>query len=321
MLNRRHIRIKVLQALYAAIQSDDLDVFEGQRQLIQKLDKIYDLAIYQMSVLLEIRDIAEYRMEEGKKKNLPTEEDKNPNPRFVENTFLLQLSENKDLKKKMNDLAINWVNESEMIRNIYHNLLESDLYKEYMNADQVNYKIDKEFVLSFFQEIVLPYESLHSLFAEKNLHWADDYNLASELVYLIISGYKVSWGENKMLPPLFKDENSTSGSSQDKEFAKQLFKTVIDKSDEYEELIKPKIKNWEIDRLATIDKILIKMALVEVLEMPTIPIKVSMNEYIELSKYFSTQKSKVFINGLLDKTIAELQEQGKITKEGRGLIG
>ncbi len=245
MLNRRHIRIKVLQALYAAIQSDDLDVFEGQRQLIQKLDKIYDLAIYQMSVLLEIRDIAEYRMEEGKKKNLPTEEDKNPNPRFVENTFLLQLSENKDLKKKMNALAINWVNESEMIRNIYHNLLESDLYKEYMNAAQVNYKVDKEFVLSFFQEVVLPHESLHSLFAEKNLHWADDYNLSSELVYLIISAYKVSWSENKMLPPLFKDENSTSGRSQDREFAKQLFKTVIDKSDEYEELIKPKIKNWE----------------------------------------------------------------------------
>ncbi|OYT16119.1 MAG: transcription antitermination factor NusB [Bacteroidetes bacterium 4572_77] len=320
MLNRRHIRIKVLQALYAAIQSESLDVFEGQRQLVQKLDKIYDLTIYQMSVLLEIHSFAKQRLEDNKKKHYPTEEDKNPNTRFIDNAFLLQLGKNKDLLVKADRLAINWVNETELIRNIYDAIINSDIYKKYMQEDEVQYKNDKDLVISVFQNIILPNESLHSLFAEKNLHWADDYNLASELVFLIISAFKISWEENHLLPPLYKDESKTSGRSQDKEFAKDLFKLTLENNEKYDEFIIPNIKNWEIDRLATIDKILIKMALSEVLEMPTIPIKVSMNEYIELSKYFSTQKSKVFINGLLDKIIAQLKEAGQIKKQGRGLV-
>ena len=320
MLNRRHLRIKVLQALYAAIQSENTDVFEGQRDLTKNLEKIYDLAVYQMSVLLEVQDYAEQRIEEAKKKHFPSQEDLNPNTRFIDNSFLKQLRENKDFQVRMEDLAINWVNEPEMIRKIYMNLAKSEFYQEYMSRDQVNYKGEKEFVLRFFQEIVLPHESLHALFAEKNIHWVDDYNLASELVYLIFNSYKSVWDENKALPSLYKDESQTTGYSQDKEFAKLLFKTVIENSDKYNELIKPNIKNWEIERLATIDKILIQMALAEILEMPTIPVKVSMNEYIELSKYFSTQKSKVFINGLLDKLVVELKEKGEIKKQGRGLM-
>jgi len=319
MLNRRHIRIKVLQALYAAIQSDDTDIITGQKQLMQKLDKIYDLTIYQLSVLLEVRDYAELRVEDAKKKNLPTPEDLNPNTRFIENAFLLQLQENIDYKKRADKLAINWVNEPEMMRKIYSNLVESDFYQEYMSAGQVNYKNEKEFVQRFFNNIVIPHESLHSLFAEKNIHWADDYNLSSEVGLMIISAYKTGWSENKVLPPLFKDDGELT-ESQDRAFAKQLFKEVLQNKEKYEELMKPKIKNWEMDRLATIDKILIKMALAEVLEMPTIPVKVSLNEYIELSKYFSTPKSKVFINGLLDNVIADLKAKNEINKQGRGLM-
>lgn len=319
MLNRRHIRIKVLQALYAAIQSDQTDVYNGQKKLMSKFDKLYDLAIYQMSFMLEVRDFSENRLEEAKKKHFPTEENKNPNLRFISNPVLLQLRDNDDFTRRCDNLAVNWSTEPEMIRKVFMNLLETDFYKEYLDLKESNYKQDKEFVLRFFEEVVLPHESLHALFAEKNLDWTDDYNLAAEVVMMIISNYKQGWTEEKRLPPLFKDDKE-EGRSQDRSFARDLFKEVLDKQFEYDELIKPNIKNWEIERLATIDKILIKMALAEILEMPTIPIKVSMNEYIDLSKYFSTPKSKVFINGILDHIIAELKEQGKIKKIGRGLV-
>jgi len=319
MLNRRHIRIKVLQALYAAIQSDNTDIFTGQKQLMQKLDKIYDLTIYQLSVLLEVRDYAEQRQEDAKNKNFPSPEELNPNTRFIDNEFLLQLQSNIDYQKKAEALAINWVNEPEMIRKIYSNLLASEFYKAYMASEKKTYKGDKEFAQLFLNDIVIPHESLHSLFAEKNLHWADDYNLASEVGLMIIGAYKVGWSENKALPPLFKDDGELT-QSQDRAFALQLFKEVLANNEKYNELMKPKIKNWEMDRLATIDKILIQMALAEVIEMPTIPVKVSLNEYIELSKYFSTPKSKVFINGILDNVVADLKAKGEINKQGRGLI-
>ena len=319
MLNRRHIRIKVLQALYAAIQSDETDIVIGQKKLMTKLDKIYDLTIYQLSVLLEVREFAEKHIEEAKLKNFPTPEELNPSPYFIENAFLIQLGENTDFLKKADVLAINWVTEPEMIRKMYFNLLESDFYKEYISKPQANYKQDKDFVKELFTEIIIPTESLHSLFSEKDLNWADDYNLSAEVSLMIISTYKIGWSENKPLPPLFKDDGNTT-TSQDREFAKNLFKTVLVNNDRFEEIIKPKVKNWDMDRLATIDKILIKMALAEILEMPTIPVKVSLNEYIELSKYFSTPKSKVFINGILDKVVADLKDKGDINKQGRGLM-
>jgi len=320
MLNRRHIRIKVLQALYAAIQSDQTDdVYNGQKRLMEKFDKIFDLAIYQMSFMLEIRDYAEQRIEEAKKKHLPTEQELNPNTKFIDNAIFSQLADNKFYQNKADGLAVNWSTEPEMIRKVFMNLSELDFYKEYMSTSESDYKADKDFAIRFFEEVILPHESLHALFAEMNLHWADDYNLSAEVVMMIMATYKAGWDENRALPRLFKDDRD-GGGSQDRTFAKDLYKLVLDKRSEFDELIKPKVKNWEMDRLATIDLILIQMALAEVLEMPTIPIKVSMNEYIDLSKYFSTPKSKVFINGILDHIIADLKTEGKINKQGRGLV-
>lgn len=319
MLNRRHIRIKVLQALYAAIQSEQTDIYLGQKQLMEKFDKIYDLAIYQLSFILELRDFAENRIEEAKLKHLPTEEDLNPNTKFLNNLLLHQIAENKDYKRRANALAINWSTEPDMIRNVYLNVTASEFYKEYVAVPQSTYKHDKEFLLGIFEEIILPHESLHALFAEKNLHWEDDYNLSAEVVMMILASYKEKWEADRAFPPLFKDDESDE-LSQDRAFARDLYKIVLSKRAEYDELIKPKITNWEIDRLAAIDRILIHMTLAEVLEMPIIPIKVSMNEYIDLSKYFSTPKSKQFINGILDHIIADLKSEGKINKLGRGLV-
>jgi N utilization substance protein B len=205
-----------------------------------------------------------------------------------------------------------------MLRNVFFKIQESELYQKYMTDDESTYKLDKEFAVDIFESVILPYESLHAFFEEKNLHWADDYNLAAEVVMMIFASYKPGWDENRKLPTLFKDDSEEV--SQDRAFAKELFSLVLNHRDEFDLLIKPKVKNWEMDRLATIDRILIEMALAEVINMPTIPIKVSLNEYIEMSKYFSTPKSKVFINGILDHIVADLKTQGKINKQGRGLV-
>jgi N utilization substance protein B len=310
MLNRRHIRIKVLQALYAAIQSEELDIFQGQSKLMEKFDSIYDLAIYQISFILEIRDYAEIKLGEAQKKNYPTEDELNPNTKFINNGLLKQIAHNKDYSRRMEKLAVNWSTEPDMLRNVYQKVIQSVWYKDYMANNESAYKSDKEFVINIFENVVLPHESLYAFFEEKSINWADDYNLAAEVVIMLFQSYKMGWETDRKLPPLFKDDKDDI--SQDREFARELFKLVLSQKKEYEELIKPKVKNWEIDRLATIDKILIEMALAEVLNMPTIPVKVSLNEYIELSKYFSTPKSKVFINGILDHIVADLKQKVKL---------
>jgi len=319
MLSRRHIRIKVLQALYAYFQGDVGNPINGEKQLLKHFEKVYDLFIYQLSLLVEIRAFAEERMIEAKKKYYPTEEELNPIEKFIRNPLLVQLAENKDLEKKSAALHINWKQEKELVLKLYNQIREADTYKQYLAEKNSTYKIDKLVITKIFEEVLIPSEALQFYFEDLNLNWTDDYFLVAQLVLMTISSYKVSWNENRALPTLFKDELDKYG-GQDLIFARELFKKTIMHSDEFLEIIKPKIVNWEIDRVALMDLLILKMALVELTEMPSIPVKVTMNEFIEISKYFSTPKSKIFINGILDKLIVELKASGKIKKTGRGLV-
>lgn len=319
MLSRRHIRIKVLQALYAYTQVDSGNPIAGEKQLMKHFEKVYDLFIYQLSFLVEIRAYAEERMNEAKKKFYPSKEELNPNEKFIHNAFLLKLAENKDLEKKADTLHINWKSEKELILKLYNQIHETETYKEYLAEPESDFKSDKLIIERLFEEVLIPNESLHYYFEEIDLNWTDDYFLVAQLVLMTISSYKSSWTENKPLPTLFKDELDEDG-GQDLIFGRDLFKKVIRNSDKFMEIIKPKMVNWEIDRVALMDLLILKMALVELTEMPSIPIKVTMNEYIEISKYFSTPKSKIFINGILDNLILELKISGKLVKTGRGLM-
>lgn len=319
MLNRRHIRIKVLQALYAYNQTGNTDPISGEKQLLKHFEKVNDLFIYQLSLLVEIRAFAEERMTEAKKKYYPTQEELNPIEKFIRNPFLVQLAENKDLEKKVEALHINWKSEKELVLKLYNQIRENEIYKEYLASDDAGYKADKRVIEKLFDEVLIPSEALHFYFEDLNLNWTDDYFLVAQLVLMTMSSYKGSWSENRALPTLFKDELDEDG-GQDLIFARDLFKKTIKHSDEFLEIIKPKIVNWEIDRVALMDMLILKMALVELTEMPSIPVKVTMNEFIEISKYFSTPKSKIFINGILDSLIVELKASGKIKKAGRGLV-
>jgi len=319
MLSRRHIRIKVLQALYAYNQTDSKNLITGEKQLLKHFEKVYDLFIYQLSLLVEIRAFAEERMDEAKKKYYPTKEELNPVEKFIRNPFLMQLAENKELEKKTDALHINWKFEKELVRKLYNQIRETETYNNYLTDTESSYKADKLVIEKLFDEVIIPNETLHYYFEEINLNWTDDYFLVAQLVLMTISSYKGSWSENRALPTLFKDELDVDG-GQDLIFARELFKKTIYFSDEFLEIIKPKIVNWEIDRVALMDLLILKMALVELTEMDSIPVKVTMNEYIEISKYFSTPKSKIFINGILDNLILELKSSGRIKKVGRGLI-
>ena len=315
MLSRRHLRIKALQSLYAFMQSHNDRLDYGEKELLRSLDKLYEIYIYQLSLLVEIVDYAKKRIEENSRKFYPTEEDKNPNTRFVDNRFIRQLADNKSYKTYVDKYKISWADEEEMIRKLYIRIRETKYYKEYMSSPDCSYTDDKEVIIKIVKKVISESDSLHYYFEEKNIYWADDFYTANYLVIKTIKGFEENQSELTPLPSLFKNDNN-----EDKEFLINLFRKVILRSDEYFKMIEGKVKNWESDRLAVMDILLLKMALAELLEFPSIPIKVTLNEYIELSKMFSTPKSKVFVNGILDKMISELKRNNEIKKTGRGLL-
>ena len=293
--------------------NDRLDY--GEKELLRSLDKLYEIYIYQLSLLVEIVDYAKKRIEENSRKFYPTKEDLNPNTRFVDNRFIRQLTVNKSYNAYIDKYKISWVDEEEMIRKLYIELRNSKFYKEYMEGPDSSYDIDKDFVIKIIKKIISESDSLHFFYEEKSIYWADDFYTANYLVIKTIKGFNEKQNELTPLPTLFKNN-----SDEDKQFLVNLFRKVVLRSDEYFKMIEGKVKNWESDRLAVMDILLLKMALAELLEFPSIPVKVTLNEYIELSKMFSTPKSKVFINGILDKMISELKRNNEIKKTGRGLL-
>jgi N utilization substance protein B len=260
-------------------------------------------------------DYAKKRIEENSRKFYPTEEDLNPNTRFVDNRVIRQLTENKSYNIYVDKYKISWVDEEEMIRKLFIEVRDSKYFREYMNSPECSYEDDKEILIKIVKKIISESDSLHFYYEEKNIYWADDFYTANYLVIKTIKGFDKRQNELTPLPTLFKNN-----SDEDREFLINLFRKVILRSDEYFTMIEKKVKNWESDRLAVMDILLLKMALAELLEFPSIPIKVTLNEYIELSKMFSTPKSKVFINGILDKMISELKRNNEIKKTGRGLL-
>jgi len=319
MLNRRYLRTKVMQALYAFFQSDDDRMDIAERNLIKSIDKLYELYIYQLSLLVELVDFAKRRLEENKLKHIPSAEDLNPNLRFVENKFIKQLENNKNFQLHVNQLKINWSEDQDMFRSIYMKVIESKAFNDYLNSTETSYAADKKIVISILRKFIISDEALQNYFEDKNIYWADDYLTVSMMVLKTIDSFKETDGELFALPELYKNEDRNNADD-DKNFVIDLFRKTIINADKYEKLISEKTTNWEVERIAIVDNILIKMALVELLEFPSIPIKVSLNEYIEISKGYSSDKSKVFINGVLDKLIDDLKADKSIKKIGRGLI-
>lgn len=319
MLSRRHLRIKVMQSLYAHFQSEDTPVIISEKKLVSNIESIYDLYIHLFSAILEIADVAKNLMEEARQKFLPTEAEINPNTRFIDNRFLLQLDNNRDLRKNINRLKINWAENKEVFRRIFLNFRDTDIYKDYMNTPETSYKKDKEVVVDLLTEALLTSDPFVSLFEEKNIFWADDMDTAVMMILKTIKRWNKNTEQFESLPPLLITPDD-EGDDLINDFVLKLFRKTIINSDEFAKLIAKYADNWEFERIAILDVILLKMALAEFIEFQTIPVKVTINEYIEISKEYSTPKSRQFLNGLLDKMSIDLKAEGKLKKMGRGLI-
>ncbi len=318
MLYRRHLRIKVLQALYSWYSGGSNDLPSGEKQLFLSIDKLYELLIYQLSFLVEIKDFALLRMEENKKKFYPTEDDLHPNKKFTENKALKLLEENKDFQDKVNKLKVNWKPEENILLKFYKTLRDTDFYKNYMADTNSSLEEDKKFLSKVADRLMQDFDLLRSYYDEKNVFYTEGYDLCTVLLVKFIDGISYKFTPDKRLPDIY----STGGQkvNDDKLFVQKLFRRVILNDEELSGIIRKKSKSWDYERIPKLDVILLKMAIVELKEMPTIPVKVTLNEYIELAKYFSTPKSKTFINGVLDKLIVEMKANGEIKKEGRGLM-
>ena len=309
MLNRRFLRIKVMQGLYSFFQHEKGDVKFFERELFKSLDKIQELYLSVLALLIDLHHVSMVMIDESKNKRLPNQNDLNPNLKFVNNTLLVSLSSNKDLQAQIEKRKITWQNDVDVIRKMFNEIKNSDLYTNYQSSPVMSAEEDRDFIIHLITDYLSENEVLVSLFEERNIHWADDTFVAFNSV---IRNFEAFEGEFHM-QALLKDEKD------DLEFMSALFTKTILYKKQFEELIAKHTQNWEIERIANMDMLLMQMALAEILYIPNVPVKASLNEYIDISKEYSTPNSKVFVNGVLDKIIAELKQQGKIQKSGRGL--
>lgn len=314
MLNRRHLRIKVLQLLYAYFQSEEDNFPKAEKELMLTIERMYDMYLYLLLSLSELKRAAENKVADKKKKIRPSEDDLHPNLKFVDNQLIQIIENSTSLNALCEKRKINWmgVENQELFRKMFQHTLENETYFDFLHNNLNGFEEDRAFALSIFKEDIANSELLYSFFEEKSINWLDDLDLCCSMVLKSLKGIKIEEGFTPM--PLFKENDD------EKEFVIELFRKTIINNEENEKLIAELADNWELDRIAKMDMFLLKMGLTELQIFPSIPTKVTLNEYIEISKFYSTPKSNLFINGILDKAIGKLTLAKKIVKTGRGLI-
>ena len=314
MLNRRHLRIKVLQILYAFFQSKEIDVVKAQNELLLSVERMYDLYLYLLLTIPELKRAAETNNENRKNKLRPNESDLLPNLKWVENSVVLKIEESKELNKVSSARKVNWLGaeNQEIFRKMFLQVKDSETYFEFMENGLKDFEEDKKFALALFKNEIINSEFLHNYIEDKSIYWLDDIDLCCSMA---LKTLKTAAPDKEIsILSLYKEDDD------EKEFILNLCRNTIEMDVENEKLIETLAVNWEVDRIAKMDVLLLKMALVELQTCSSIPTKVTMNEYIEISKFYSTPKSNLFINGILDKAISQLTKEKKIKKIGRGLV-
>lgn len=303
-----------MQALYAHSMRPEQDLFVAENELVATVKNCYKLFLWLFSIMPEVAFYRSNKLEELKNKHNPTPEDLHPNTKFVDNAVIAQIESNETLKKLFPRHHISWSEDTDFIVKIFHQIEDLEEYQKYMNNQEGGYEEDRALVLTIIEKIFATDEHIRWFFGEKDPNWLDDYEEALGMVYKNIVDFKQKKGDECKILPLFKDPQG------DEAFCRDLFSKTLKNDAEYEELIESKLQNWEMERVIGMDTLLMKMALCELLEFPEVPVKVTLNEYIDLAKYYSSSKSKIFVNGVLDRLIVDLREQGRLNKSGRGLF-
>ena len=305
MVNRILIRIKVVQIVYSYLVNKDKSIDTSEKELFFSLEKAYELYHRLLLLMIELTDAQNKRIENARFKYTATAADKNPDTRLINNRFIAQLRENKMLKEYVDRQSVSWVNEPDFIRILLDRLLASDLYKTYLTSEEDSYAVDQDFWKKAFKHIIVENEDLSEILEAQSLYWNDDLETISTFVLKTIKRFDQSKGAEQELLPMFKDD-------EDAEFAKMLFRKTLMNVDVNKALLDQHTKNWEIDRVAFMDIVIMLVAFAEIKSFPTIPVKVTLNEYIEIAKAYSTIKSGHFINGILDAIASQLKKDGSL---------
>ena len=313
MLNRRQIRIKSMQIIFAYYSEDKPDVVKYEKILFESFNRFRDLYIALLLLPAEMQAKAIEKIEAGMNKKLPTHEDLHPNTKFVTNNLVRILANSKVLDKVSTEVHIRWKDNDDLLRSMFKSLIESEDYKEYMASKERGFEHDRDFLLRFLRRELINFEHMHDWLEEIGIFWNDDLDLASSMALKTLKTIKESDNDITLMP-LWKADDD------EEEYTKQLFRRTLALGADSEKMISDNAPNWEADRIATMDMVILKMALAEAQTFESIPLKVTMNEYIELANYYSTPKSNVFINGLLETLFSKLMADGKINKIGRGLV-
>jgi N utilization substance protein B len=313
MLSRRQLRIKVLQALYAYFQDDRHDMHAAEKELFRGIEKSYDLYLTLLQLMVDLVYEEEKYLADKPKTHVSKNKDK-PRNLLSENLFLKALKEDQKLKSLVKNRKIAWGKGEDVASKVFHQIKKSPEYEIAENAGERSFTGDAEFALKIYQQFVAGYEYVTHLLEEKNIYYAESFDFINSMVVKSFKAVTKNPGKELEIYSLYRDEED------DRDFVKNLFKDTVNNELITEKYIEEKSTNWDIDRIAVLDVIILKMAISEIVRFSSIPVKVSINEYIDLSKDYSTPKSSIFVNGVLDKIVSELKEQGKVIKTGRGLI-
>ena len=312
MLNRRHIRIKVLQAFYAFFQSNNEDALKGEKELFHSIEKIYDLYIFILMLLPSLKRQASIQIEEAKRSAFLRQDIHILKTGFVDNQLIDLLEQSKVLQKISTDRKINWEGdvENDLTKKIFKEIYSTDNYKNLLDNESPSFNDDKDALVQLYKKEICNQEKLHHFFDEKSIYWQDDLDHVSSMILKTLKS--ISKDQELEILPLWKEDEY--------EFTQNLFRKAVLQKEENDAVLQNYSKNWEKERLATMDSLLMNLAMTEALEFSSIPIKVTLNEYIEISKFYSTPKSNSFINGILDRIFEDYKKDGKLVKRGRGLI-
>ncbi len=312
MFSRRFLRIKVIKSLYAHFRSEGDSLIAAEKNLVSSVDKAYDLYLQMLELIVDVRRYAAERIEIALNKKLPTYEDLNPNMCFVENRVVTDIEESAALGNSVARRGLGWGDYPELIKRLYGRMTESEYYRTYMTAGTHDFAADRDMAIDFYIETVQDDELLEKVVEEQSIFWCDDIDFVLSMVVRTLEEFKLGQ-EDIPLERQYRSDDDLS-------FTKELMRKTLVNFGGYQEYIEKYTRNWDVERIAFLDNIIIACAMAELTGFESIPVKVSMDEYIEIAKYYSTPGSSVFINGVLDKIVEELRNEGKINKSGRGLL-
>ena len=308
------MRIKALMALYAFNRREDDDIALAEKELLFSIEKTYDLYHYILLLILEVADVAAEKIDQALQKRMPTPEDLNPKRRFIDNQVIAQLRKNKAFNDYVSSKKLSWVNYPHIPRLLYNKMIAWDIYEEYMLSEVHSYSADKKFIVNLVTKLFAESEDLESNLEEQSIYWNDDTEYVIVMIEKTLKKFKSDNNESAPLMPLYKNR-------EDEDFVKILFRKAVLHTKQCSELIENNTTNWEVERIALMDILVMQLAITEIIEFPEIPVKVTLNEYIEIAKYYCTPKSSTFVNGILDNIVKEIREKGIFKKSGKGLIG